>query len=131
VQVVEFAECLDVGFGAAFLNIVRVRKVAFRYRVDLRRVWIRHTDARIDRRLPSPRLDLAHLDRRDGFQYKPPAEITEKPQPVDLQSLLDHAEREHIINALEKTRWNRTAAAKLLQISFRSMRYRLERLNIE
>ena len=33
--------------------------------------------------------------------------------------------------ALEKTRYNRTAAAKLLGVSFRALRYRMERLGIK
>ena len=36
-----------------------------------------------------------------------------------------------INEALEKTRYNRTAAAKLLGITFRAMRYRMERLGIK
>ncbi|MCG8080937.1 MAG: helix-turn-helix domain-containing protein, partial [Candidatus Thiodiazotropha taylori] len=36
-----------------------------------------------------------------------------------------------IIEALEETRWNRTAAAKKLGMSLRSLRYRLEKLEIE
>lgn len=48
-----------------------------------------------------------------------------------LQDYLDRLEREAILTALEKTRFNRTAAAKLLGITFRSMRYRMERLGIE
>ena len=35
-----------------------------------------------------------------------------------------------IERALEKTRFNRTAAAKLLGISFRALRYRMQRLDI-
>ncbi len=48
-----------------------------------------------------------------------------------LQSYLDHAERQAILGALEKTRFNRTAAARLLGVTFRSLRYRMERLGIE
>jgi two-component system, NtrC family, response regulator PilR len=44
-----------------------------------------------------------------------------------LQDYLDRVEKEAILEALEKTRYNRTAAAKLLGITFRSMRYRMER----
>ncbi len=47
-----------------------------------------------------------------------------------LQDYLDRVEKEAILEALEKTRFNRTAAAKLLGITFRSMRYRMERLGI-
>ena len=47
-----------------------------------------------------------------------------------LQDYLDRVEKEAILEALEKTRYNRTAAAKLLGITFRSMRYRMERLGL-
>ena len=47
-----------------------------------------------------------------------------------LQDYLDRVERQAINEALEKTRFNRTAAAKLLGITFRAMRYRMERLGI-
>ncbi|HWN30013.1 MAG TPA: sigma-54 dependent transcriptional regulator [Burkholderiales bacterium] len=47
-----------------------------------------------------------------------------------LQDYLDRLEKESILEALGKTRFNRTAAAKLLGITFRSLRYRMERLGI-
>ncbi|HTP97111.1 MAG TPA: helix-turn-helix domain-containing protein, partial [Burkholderiales bacterium] len=47
-----------------------------------------------------------------------------------LQEHLDRVERDAILHALEKTRYNRTAAAKLLGITFRALRYRMERLGI-
>lgn len=48
-----------------------------------------------------------------------------------LQDYLDRVEKAAILEALDRTRFNRTAAAKLLGITFRSLRYRLERLGIE
>lgn len=48
-----------------------------------------------------------------------------------LQDYLDKIERDAIQEALEKTRYNKTAAAKLLGITFRALRYRLERLNMD
>lgn len=48
-----------------------------------------------------------------------------------LQDFLDRSERETLELALSQTRGNRTQAAKLLGITFRSMRYRLERLGME
>jgi two-component system response regulator PilR (NtrC family) len=47
-----------------------------------------------------------------------------------LPEYLDRIEKEAILEALEKTRFNRTAAAKLLGITFRALRYRMERLGI-
>lgn len=48
-----------------------------------------------------------------------------------LQDYLDLTERTTILEALEQTRQNKTAAARLLGVTFRSLRYRLERLGIE
>ncbi len=50
--------------------------------------------------------------------------------PESLPDYLDHVERQAIERALEKTRYNRTAAARLLGISFRALRYRMQRLGI-
>lgn len=47
-----------------------------------------------------------------------------------LQDYLDTQERQAILAALDKTRFNRTAAARLLGVSFRSLRYRMERLGL-
>jgi two-component system response regulator PilR (NtrC family) len=49
---------------------------------------------------------------------------------ASLQDHLDGVERKAIAEALEQARGNRTAAAKLLGITFRSMRYRMARLSI-
>jgi two-component system, NtrC family, response regulator PilR len=40
-------------------------------------------------------------------------------------------EKELLVNALEKNRWNKTAAAKMLGISFRQMRYKLQKFGLE
>jgi two-component system response regulator PilR (NtrC family) len=50
---------------------------------------------------------------------------------LPLHDFLDQIEREAITKALEATRFNKTAAAKLLGITFRSLRYRLDRLGID
>lgn len=47
-----------------------------------------------------------------------------------LDAMLGDMEKEKILDALNKTRWNKTAAAKLLGISFRALRYRLEKLGL-
>lgn len=47
-----------------------------------------------------------------------------------LQEFLDEQERQAILEALQKTRYNRTAAARLLGVTFRSLRYRMERLGL-
>ncbi|WP_353154474.1 sigma-54 dependent transcriptional regulator [Herminiimonas fonticola] len=50
--------------------------------------------------------------------------------PESLPDHLDDVEREIIRRALAKTRFNRTQAAELLGISFRQLRYRMQRLDI-
>jgi two-component system response regulator PilR (NtrC family) len=49
----------------------------------------------------------------------------------NLNPALHEKEREVIEQALQKTRYNKTAAAKLLGITFRQLRYRIKKLGIE
>ncbi len=48
-----------------------------------------------------------------------------------LPEYLDRIEKQTLLEALEQTGYNRTAAAKLLGVTFRTMRYRMERLGIK
>ena len=69
----------------------------------------------------------------DDLQLAPTAESTEvnsKPGET-LDDHMNRIERQAILDALAKTGFNRTAAARLLGITFRSLRYRIERLGIE
>lgn len=50
---------------------------------------------------------------------------------MDLERHLLDLERAYILQALERTEWNLTEAAKLLNMTFRSIRYRISKLNIE
>jgi len=71
----------------------------------------------------------------EDLHLTPVADESDAPIPAGekwpLQDYLDRVERAAINEALEKTRYNRTAAAKLLGITFRAMRYRMERLGIK
>ncbi len=49
----------------------------------------------------------------------------------NLEDYLEEIERKLIMQALEENRWNRTAAAQRLGLTFRSMRYRLKKLGID
>jgi len=51
-------------------------------------------------------------------------------QGLPLQDFLDRLERDSIIRALDQSRYNRTKAAKILGITVRSLRYRMERLGL-
>jgi two-component system response regulator PilR (NtrC family) len=50
---------------------------------------------------------------------------------ANLNGFLQDQEKELILDALDKTKWNRTAAARLLGISFRTLRYRLKKLGLD
>jgi two-component system response regulator PilR (NtrC family) len=50
---------------------------------------------------------------------------------VPLPEYLDRVERDAILEALARTNFNRTAAAKLLGVTFRTLRYRMQRLAIK
>ena len=49
----------------------------------------------------------------------------------DIEGYLDEIEKQILSKALEDSRWNKTATAKLLGISFRSLRYRLKKLGLD
>jgi two-component system response regulator PilR (NtrC family) len=51
--------------------------------------------------------------------------------PTALGDQLEDIEREAIVRALQQTRYNKTAAAKVLGMSFRALRYRIKKLGIE
>ena len=50
---------------------------------------------------------------------------------ADLDGALESIERETILKALEAHRWNRTATARALGITFRALRYRLKKLGLD
>ncbi len=50
---------------------------------------------------------------------------------TDLGNQVEEVQRQAILEALEKTRYNKTAAAKLLGLTFRQLRYRIKKLGIE
>ncbi|HET6719441.1 MAG TPA: sigma-54 dependent transcriptional regulator [Rhodocyclaceae bacterium] len=70
--------------------------------------------------------------RIEDLQISPPPD---QDAPEDaaggLQAMLDRIERQAIVDALAQTNGNRTAAARLLGVTFRSLRYRIERLGVE
>ena len=67
-----------------------------------------------------------------SLQQRPAATSNETARPLgNLGGQIQDVERQAIIEALEKTRYNKTAAAKLLGLSFRQLRYRVKKLGIE
>jgi two-component system response regulator PilR (NtrC family) len=71
---------------------------------------------------------FAHVDHRGGGETAPMHAVA--PLPNDLASYLDGVERDILVRALERHRFNRTAAGASLGLSLRQMRYRMARLGV-
>ncbi|MBK7250619.1 MAG: sigma-54-dependent Fis family transcriptional regulator [Gammaproteobacteria bacterium] len=82
-------------------------------------------------------IEPAHIRLRSGFHLpEATAGANAGAAPADaagagLVNRLENTERDAIVRALEQTRYNKTAAAKLLGVSFRALRYRIRKLGIE
>jgi two-component system response regulator PilR (NtrC family) len=95
--------------------------------------WIRAEDLG----LPETMLDEARVDTQPAELDLPlaaplPAPHVAAPEdlPGDLAAYLDEVERAILLKALERHRFNRTAAAASLGLSLRQIRYRMARLGI-
>ena len=82
--------------------------------------------------------DDATIDEADLHLPKLPSSAGEKPvtasapkqNSAELSSLAEQ-EKASILQALEHTRWNKSAAARLLGLTLRQLRYRLNKLDID
>jgi two-component system, NtrC family, response regulator PilR len=70
------------------------------------------------------------FDVQRAAQELAPMVPIEEPLPDDLEKHLDHVERDILVRALERHRFNRTAAGASLGLSLRQMRYRMARLGV-
>lgn len=73
---------------------------------------------------PSVRPEAAHAIPGHGL-------IGEDELPRSLPAYLEQVERDIILRALQKTRYNKTQAAELLGVSFRQLRYQIQKLKID
>ncbi len=82
-------------------------------------------------------IEVDHLQLRTINKPPPPELIAQRdksepvPEGIALEDHLSDIEKKAILQALEETKWNRTAAAKKLGMSFRSLRYRLKKLGLD
>jgi len=92
---------------------------------------IRESDLHLD--------DAPKINAPRKVEHSPPSEsepsqdnlVQKRPEGMPLEEYLESIERRELEGALQQTKWNRTAAAKLLGMSFRSMRYRLKKLGLD
>jgi len=90
----------------------------------LERALALHGDGRID--VQDLQLQAAKVGAGETAEYGEFGEMGGQ----SLQDFLDAHEKQAILSALHKTRFNRTAAARILGVTFRSLRYRMERLGL-
>ncbi len=81
-------------------------------------------------------IEPADLKLPNAFVPEPvaltkPTAATGQQAVTDLEGYLETLEREAIVEALQATRYNKTAAAERLGISFRALRYRLKKLGLD
>ena len=74
--------------------------------------------------------------RRSGLALPAPGKAAsdQRSRPEADRALgdkLEHVERDAIVDALERTRYNKTEAAKRLGLTLRALRYRIKKLGIE
>lgn len=85
--------------------------------------------------MPSPAPALPNVAAQADAEAPPPPPTPVPPQPdalpASLPDYLNQIERDIILRALAQTQFNRTQAAQLLGISFRQLRYQMQKLNIQ
>ena len=82
--------------------------------------------------LPSAQITETGTAELTGPTVTPAAApSTSLPEGHTLETYLTDMEKNIILHALDETRWNRTAAAKKLGMTFRSLRYRLKKLELD
>lgn len=75
--------------------------------------------------------DDLQLNTENSAESSESATINNIDDSLPLEDMLENIEKEAILKALDETGNNKTAAAKVLGISFRALRYRLKKLGLE
>ncbi|MDK2778726.1 MAG: sigma-54 dependent transcriptional regulator [Pseudomonadota bacterium] len=76
-------------------------------------------------------ISLPDLNLNKPRSATPEQKTEQRIETNNLEAYLENIERTAITQALEATRWNKTAAAEKLGISFRALRYRCKKLGID
>ncbi len=80
-----------------------------------------------------PSIDVSSLPesiRGTTGQFASVIPVDIPPEGISLENIVDEVEKDLLVKALEKTGWVKKHAAKLLHLSFRSFRYRLDKYDI-
>jgi len=93
---------------------------------------VRELENILERALALYEGNIIELDDMNlSFDSEPANTEDYKPTEGTLEDYLEEVERNAITRALEENRWNKTATAKHLGMTFRSLRYRLKKLGLD
>jgi two-component system response regulator PilR (NtrC family) len=86
-----------------------------------------------DLMLPQRGAHAAHAEAAPAGAGHAPSPVAASPTAEDggLDDYISNIERTAIVKALEESRYNKTAAARKLGITFRALRYKLKKLGID
>jgi two-component system response regulator PilR (NtrC family) len=76
-------------------------------------------------------LDQGNICALDADDSSGSGAMPDRPGDQSLDTYMEDIERQALQEALEEARWNKTRAAELLGISFRSLRYKLKKYDID
>ena len=83
---------------------------------------------------PSERSEVRSVPGNGSVSFGPDREGATGAEPKSLKSLIQsvksEAERNAIAAALDQTRWNRKAAARLLKVSYRTLLYKIDQYHM-
>lgn len=79
----------------------------------------------------APRAPVSSESTAEDSDTASPPQASFEEAYGNMEVYLENIEKQIIQGALEQCRWNKTATAKLLGISFRSLRYRLKKLGLQ
>jgi two-component system response regulator PilR (NtrC family) len=89
------------------------------------------SDLMLPQRAPRAHAEVAAPSPAAGMPVAEPAPAASPTASGGLDDYISNLERTAIIKALEESRYNKTAAAKKLGITFRALRYKLKKLGID
>ncbi len=105
-------------------------KFPFNYR-ELEKVLIKANSSSLSETIELEDLEFNHTDFLQNAEPKQSKNGLSSRGDMSLDEYIESIEIQEIRAALDKTRWNRTEAAKLLGISFRTIRYKIKKLGID
>jgi two-component system response regulator PilR (NtrC family) len=96
---------------------------------------VRQLENTIERAIALESSDIIGLDSLPQELLSSPTSVIHIPQvtegTINFEEVISNIEQQMLLDALRATNWNKTEAARLLKMSFRSFRYKLSKYDIK